>query len=72
MRKRLYSVGVLFPKILLYKAGLEFIIRDKLLNELFQKVDIVIIARTRLQIKAAKTLVAELCRVVKWRNSLTI
>jgi hypothetical protein len=70
--KRLYDVGVLLFKILFYGAGLESVIGDRLLNELFQKVDAIIIAETRLQIKVAKTLAAELCRAVKWRNGLIV
>jgi NAD-dependent SIR2 family protein deacetylase len=72
MGKRSHGVGVLLPKILLYGAGPESVIGDGLLNELFQKVDAVIIAGTRLQIKAAKTLAAELCRAAKWRSGLTV
>lgn len=72
MGKRSHGVGILLPKIILYGAGPEPVIGDRLLNELFQKVDTVIIAGTRLQIKAAKTLAAELCRAAKWRNGLTV
>jgi NAD-dependent SIR2 family protein deacetylase len=72
MGKRSHGVGVLLPKILLYGAGPESVFGDRLLNEMFQKVDAVIIAGTRLQIKAAKTLAAELCRAAKGRNGLTV
>jgi NAD-dependent SIR2 family protein deacetylase len=72
MGKRPHGIGVLLPKILLYGAGPESVIEDRLLNELFQKVDAVIIAGTRLQIKAAKTLAAELCRAAKWRKGITV
>jgi NAD-dependent histone deacetylase SIR2 len=65
MGKRSHGVGVLRPKILLYGAGPTSVIRDKMLYKLLQKVDIVIIAGTRLQIKSAKTLAAKLCRAAK-------
>jgi hypothetical protein len=35
IKKRLYSVKVLFFKILLYRAGPESVIKDRLLNKLF-------------------------------------
>lgn len=72
MEKRSHGVGVLQSKILLYGAGPESVIGDKLLDELFQKVDAVIIAGTRLQIKSPNRLAAELCRAAKWRNGLTV
>ena len=73
MGKRSHGVGVLLPKILLYGEGPdESVIGDMLDGELFQEVDTVIIAGTRLQIPSAKRLAAELCRAARWRNGLTM
>jgi hypothetical protein len=70
--KRSYSVSVLLLKVLLYSADANDVIEKRLLNDLFWKVDAVIIAGTPLKCKLVKVLARELYRAAKWNNGLTM
>jgi NAD-dependent SIR2 family protein deacetylase len=70
--KRSHGVGVLLPKVLLYGADADDVIEKRLLDDLFRKVDAVIIAGTPLKCKSVRVLARELCRAAKWNNGLTV
>jgi NAD-dependent SIR2 family protein deacetylase len=70
--KRSQRVGTLLPNILLYGTVKEDVIEKKLLDDMFGKVDAVIIAGTRLKCKSAKILARELCRAARWNNGFTV
>lgn len=70
--KRSHCVGILLPKIVLYGENAKSVVEEEFLDDLFLKVDAVVIAGTRLMSPATRTLAKELCRAAKWDNGLTV